>query len=66
MTNTVFNFKGEVAYTIHYNKKDNTIRITLCGGNKTIVKSINPSQDEVEYFVYGTPSVNDVRNTFIR
>ena len=65
MTNTAKNENGDAIYTIHYNKKRNTIRITLWSSSKTIVTVHNPTADEVQYFVYGTPTSNDVKTYFL-
>jgi hypothetical protein len=65
MTNNAKNENGYAIYTIHYNIRRNTIRITLWSSSKTIVTVHNPTADEVRYFVYGTPTSNDVRKTFL-
>ena len=65
MRNTAKNENGDAIYDLHYNKKRNTIRITLWSSRKTIVTVHNPTKDEVLYFVYGTPTSNDVKKTFL-
>ncbi len=66
MRNTAFDRYGNAIFAIHHNKKKNTLRVTMYNGNRTLVKVSNPSKDEVEYFIDGTPSDIDVRNTFLR
>lgn len=66
MRNTAFDREGNAIYAIHYNRTRSTLRVTLYSSNRALVKVSNPSKDEVEYFIYGTPSDTDVRNTFLR
>lgn len=66
MRNTAFDRKGNAIYAIHLNRTRNTLRVTMYSSNRTLAKVSNPSNDEVEYFIDGTPSDIDVRNTFLR
>lgn len=66
MRNTAFDRNGNAIYAIHHNRTRNTLRVTMYNSNRTLVKVNNPSKDEIEYFIDGTPSDTDVRNTFLR
>ena len=66
MRNTAYDRNGNAIYAIHHNRRMDTLRVAMYNSNRTLVKVSNPSKDEVEYFINGTPSDIDVRNTFLR
>lgn len=65
MKNSAKDEQGNAIYDLHYNKKADTIRVTMFAKKETIITIHNPSRDEVEYFIDGTPTARDVRNTFL-
>lgn len=65
MRNTAKNNQGDAIYDLHYNKQKNTLIVTACESKKTIVKVVNPTPDEIDYFIYGNPTNNDVKNYFL-
>lgn len=66
MRNTAHDNHGNAIFAIHHNRRLNTLRVTMYNSNRTLAKVSNPSEDEVEYFINGTPTDTDVRNTFLR
>lgn len=66
MKNIAHDNHGNAIFAIHHNRRMNTLRVTMYSSNRTLVKVVNPTKDEVEYFIDGTPTDIDVRNTFLR
>lgn len=65
MKNTARNNQGDAIYDLHYNKQKNTLRVTDWHSKKTIVKVVNPTPDEVDYFINGCPTASDVKHTLL-
>lgn len=66
MKNHARNIDNQIEYTVYYNKSRRTIRVAMGGSNKTIVTIHNPTAEEVEYFIYDTPTALDVKSHFLR
>ena len=65
MKNTAIDNNGDAIYDLHYNQRKKTIRVTFSSSKQNIVKVSNPTRDEIDYFIFGSPTDKDVKTTFL-